>query len=471
MDKNIIPEQVNSVHLIAVCGTAMGALAAALKQIGLFVTGSDAGVYPPMSTFLKDRGIVVNEGFSGDNLAYGPDLVIVGNAVKKDNPEAVYVFETGLPYCSMPQAINRFMARGRRTIVVTGTHGKTTTSSIAAWLLYKAGLEPSFLIGGILKNFGSSYRVGNGRYMVIEGDEYDTAFFDKQPKFMHYRADIAIWTGAEFDHADIFKDFAHVRSAFDAFFSGIPEQGTLIGFGQDPNAGHLLENRRCRIKTYGSEMTDDWRLEAEPPMPPWNRFSVFCGSGRFGRFQMKLPGAHNRLNALSAIAAAASLGIGPEVIAEGLKTFEGIKRRQEIRGVKNGITVIDDFAHHPTAVRETIAAVRSVYPENRLIAVFEPRTNTSMRSVFQEVYPLSFEKADMVCVRKPPLLQKVPEGRRFSSQKLAEDLGKRGVNAGYFEDTEEIVGFLKDQAAFGDVILVMSNGGFDNIHERLLAVL
>ncbi|MFO7930799.1 MAG: Mur ligase domain-containing protein, partial [Desulfosalsimonas sp.] len=232
MDQNRIPANVGSVHLIAVCGTAMGALAAALKEMGLSVTGSDSGVYPPMSTFLKDRGICVTEGFSADNLSHGPDLVIVGNAVKKDNPEAVRVLETGLPFCSMPQAVNHFLARGSRSIVVTGTHGKTTTASIAAWLLYAAGCDPSFLIGGILNNFQSSYRVGNGGYMVIEGDEYDTAFFDKGPKFMHYPPDVAVWTGAEFDHADIFSDFDHVWSAFESFVSGIPEKSTLVAFGQ-----------------------------------------------------------------------------------------------------------------------------------------------------------------------------------------------------------------------------------------------
>ncbi|MFW5931091.1 MAG: UDP-N-acetylmuramate:L-alanyl-gamma-D-glutamyl-meso-diaminopimelate ligase [Desulfosalsimonas sp.] len=468
MNQNTIPGHVKSVHMIAVCGTAMGALAAALKEMGLSVTGSDDGVYPPMSTFLQQRGVCVNRGFSGDNLAYGPDLVIVGNAVRKDNPEAVRMLEAGLPFCSMPRAINRFLADGKKTLVVCGTHGKTTTASMAAWLLYEAGLDPSFLIGGILKNFGSSYRVGSGECMVIEGDEYDTAFFDKQPKFMHYRSDIAVWTGAEFDHADIFNDFEQVRSAFDAFFSQIPEQSILIGFGQDPNAQDLLENRRCRVETYGVEASDNWRLAAEAPLPPWNRFTVYRGSDLFGTFRMKLPGAHNRLNALGAIAAVSGLGIGPGAAAKGLETFEGIRRRQEIRGVKNGITVMDDFAHHPTAVRETVAAVRSVYPENRLIAVFEPRTNTSMRSVFQEAYPLSFDGADMVCVRKPPLLHKVPEDRRFSSRRLAEDLEKRGVSAAYFEETEGIIEFLVRQGAAGDVILVMSNGGFDNIHQRLL---
>lgn len=446
----------------------MGALAAALKEIGLAVTGSDTAVYPPMSTFLAERGIAVNEGFSADNLAYAPDLVIVGNAVKKDNPEAIRMLETGLPFCSMPEAINLFLAEGRRTIVVCGTHGKTTTASIAAWLLYAAGCDPSFLIGGILNNFSSSYRVGNGGYMVIEGDEYDTAFFDKAPKFMHYSPDVAVWTGAEFDHADIFNDFYQVRTAFDSFFSRIPEESTLIGFGQDPNASDLLGKRLCRVETYGTDFSDKWRLEASAPAPPWNRFSVFHNSAIFGSFRMKMPGAHNRLNALAAVAASAALGLGPEMIAKGLEGFAGIRRRQEIRGVRNGVTVIDDFAHHPTAVRETVSAVRSVYQENRIIAVFEPRTNTSMRNVFQEVYPSAFKEADMVCVRKPPLLHKVPENQRFSSEKLAGDIEKTGKKAHYFNDTEEIIKFLASEAEEGDIVLVMSNGGFDNIHERLL---
>ncbi|MFP4159938.1 MAG: UDP-N-acetylmuramate--L-alanine ligase [Desulfobacterales bacterium] len=472
MNQNKIPEKVESVHLIAICGTAMGALAAALKELGLAVTGSDKGVYPPVSTFLAEKGIAVNEGFSAGNLEYRPDLVIVGNAVRRDNPEAVGMLDLGLAFCSMPQAVNRFLARGKKTLVVCGTHGKTTTASIAAWLLYQAGCDPSFLIGGILNNFGSSYRVGGGRYMVIEGDEYDTAFFDKGPKFLHYRPDIAVWTGTEFDHADIFEDFYHVKSVFDVFFSGIAEQSRLIGYGQDPNAGEMLGSRRCMVETYGTDFHDTWRLEDEAPLPPWNRFSLYRGPELFAKLRMKLYGAHNRLNAAAAAAAAARFGISAGEIEKGMETFSGVRRRQEIRGVKNRITVMDDFAHHPTEVRETVSAVRSVYRENRLIAVFEPRTNTSMRTVFQQAYPSAFKEADLVCVRKPPLLHKVAGSPKFSSQRLAEDIEKQhGVNALYFEDTEGILDFLSQEACPGDIILVMSNGGFDNIHERLLELL
>lgn len=468
---NFIPEQVRSVHMIAVCGTAMGALAAALKEKGLSVTGSDTGVYPPMSTFLAGKGITVTQGFSGENLVYGPDLVVVGNAVRKDNPEVLKLAELGLPYCSMPQAINRFLVERKKAIVITGTHGKTTTSSLMAWLLQSAGLDPSFMIGGILANFNANYRVGYGDYVVLEGDEYDTAFFDKGAKFFHYSPEIAILTSVEFDHADIFRDLDHVKSTFDCFLSGMPEKSRLIAYDDDANIASLIENKRCKIETYGANNGSSWRLGRTWVEPPWNGFEVLQDGRMFGCFEMKLIGAHNRFNALSAVAAAADLGLPADVIAAGLKSFAGVKRRQEIRGIKNGVTVIDDFAHHPTAVRETINAVRAFFPENRLLAVFEPRTNTSMRRVFQDIYPDCFSGADIVCVRKPPLLGKVPEEERFSSDRLVEDLRQRGSDAHYFDDTDSIIAFVISAAKPGDTVLVMSNGGFDNIHERLLSAL
>jgi UDP-N-acetylmuramate: L-alanyl-gamma-D-glutamyl-meso-diaminopimelate ligase len=463
-----IPEQVASVHLIAICGTGMGALAAALKEMGYGVTGSDANVYPPMSTFLENRGIDVSHGFNPANLDYGPDLVIVGNAVRKDNPEAVAMMEAGLPYCSMPQAINHFLAGDKQTVVVCGTHGKTTTASMVAWLLASARCDPSFMIGGIVSNFGTNYRVGKGPYMVIEGDEYDTAFFDKSSKLLHYRPDVVVWTGAEFDHADIFNDIEQIRSVFDLYFSQIPPDRTLIGYGSDPAAGRLLSGRKCRVRTYGARKEDNWRVLPAPSMPGENKYSVYEGQRLFGTFKMSPPGAHNRLNALAAAAALSTLGISAEEIARGLKTFKGVKRRQEVRGVARGVTVIDDFAHHPTAVSETVQAIRSAYPEGRLIAVFEPRTNTSMRKVFQKVYPDAFKGADLICVRKPSLLHKVREDERFSSMQLAEDLRIQGMDAYCFENTDQIIDFVASRAESGDVVLVMSNGGFDNIHIRLI---
>ena len=468
LSRNWIPENVRTIHLIAVCGTGMGALACMLKDLGYQVTGSDQKVYPPMSDFLAQKGVAVCNGFQPENLAYGPDLVVVGNAVPRENPEAVKMFEMGLNFCSMPQALNHFVAADKKILLVSGTHGKTTTSSILAWLLLSAGFDPSFMIGGILNNFDSNYRLGNGDFVVIEGDEYDTAFFDKGPKFMHYNPEITILTSVEFDHADIFTDLRHVISIFDAFISGLSEDSLLIAFNKDDIIDRLLDNAKCRTERYGSQSGADWYLDQIAMEPPFTSFDVIKQGELLNTFKTALPGAHNLCNATAAIAVADRLMIPPDAIAHGLETFEGVKRRQEIRGEKRNITVMDDFAHHPTAVRETIKAVKDLYADRRLVAVFEPRTNSSMRSVFQQDYPLAFDAADVVCIRKPPLLEKIPVDDRFSSEQLVEDLKYRGKDARYFTDTEAIIDYLCETARPGDMILVMSNGGFDNIHERLL---
>ena len=468
MTNNRIPENTSKIHLIAVCGTAMGALACMLKDLGYEVTGSDRNVYPPMSDFLTQRGIKLIDGFDRDNIAYRPDLIVVGNAVTKDNPEVLGMQELGLNFCSMPQAVNRFAARGKKQILICGTHGKTTTSSIMAWILFKAGLDPSFLIGGILKNFNCNYRLGKGDHVVVEGDEYDTAFFDKGPKFLHYEPHAVALTGIEFDHADIFKDIDHILSAFDALVSGISEDSILLAFDGDSNVDGLIGGRKCRVEGYGDRPGSAWTL-GDIDIRQSETFFGVCKNGLLCKnFKTKMMGRHNLFNALAAIAIAVRLGVPVESIAEAIETFEGIKRRQELRGRKRGIRILDDFAHHPTAVRETINAVKPFCPDARLIAVFEPRTNTSMRNVFQDIYPLSFDRADLVCIRKPPLLKKIPRGERFSSEKLVEDLKQRGKDAHYFADTEGIIDFLEAEARPGDTILIMSNGGFDNIHERLL---
>jgi len=469
--KNTIPNNVKKIHLIAICGTGMGALACMLKDLGFEVTGSDQKIYPPMSDFLSHKRIKVAEGFNEDNISYGPDLVVVGNAVTKQNPEVVKMQNMGLHFCSMPQAINRFIADNKKRIIIAGTHGKTTTSSIVSWILYKAGLNPSFIIGGILKNFSSNYRLGNGEFIVIEGDEYDTAFFDKGPKFLHYDPFMAVLTSIEFDHADIFKDINQVRYAFDSFISGISNKGKLYVFDQDDNISDLIKGKKCHVEKYGKDTGSDWRLGAVSIDPPRSVVEIIKQGISFGTFKTELMGEHNLLNALSAIAIADSLMIPVDIISEALETFEGIKRRQEVRGQKRNITIIDDFAHHPTAVRETIRAVKPFYPDGRLVAVFEPRTNSSMRRVFQDIYPLSFDQADVICIRKPPLLEKIPPLDRFSSEKLVDDLNNRGKSAHYFPETESIINFLVKEARPGDVILIMSNGGFDNIHERLLKAL
>lgn len=468
LSKNRIPENVKKIHLIAICGTGMGALASMLNDMGFDVTGSDQKVYPPMSDFLLKKGIEVAEGFSEKNISYGPDLVIVGNAVRKDNPEVVKMYKMGLNFCSMPQAINRFAAAGKKQIIVTGTHGKTTTSSILAWILYKAGLDPSFMIGGILQNFNSNYRLGKGDYIVIEGDEYDTAFFDKGAKFLHYDPFMAVLTSVEFDHADIFKNMDHVRHTFDTFISGISQMSTIVAFEGDKNVKGLIRDRKCNVARYGRDKSSTWRLGKVFNELPWTFFEVIKKDKTFGTFKTKLVGEHNLLNALAVTAIADNMLIPKAVIAGALETFKGAKRRQEVRGKKRGITVVDDFAHHPTAVRETIRALKEVCPDGRLIAVFEPRTNSSMRKVFQNIYSISFDQADLICIRKPPLLDKVPETERFSSRKLVNDLKDRGNDAYYFSDTTSIIDFLFETARPGDLILIMSNGGFDNIHERLL---
>jgi UDP-N-acetylmuramate: L-alanyl-gamma-D-glutamyl-meso-diaminopimelate ligase len=465
---NSIPENVRKIHLIAVCGTGMGALACMLKNLGFEITGSDHKIYPPMSDFLVGQGVHIMDGFDAAHISAGTNLVIVGNAVTRENPEAKKMEQMGIPFCSMPQALNHFVARDKKTLVISGTHGKTTTASILAWMLYKAGLDPSYMIGGILQNFDSNFRLGGGGYMIIEGDEYDTAFFDKGPKFMHFRPAMTVLTSVEFDHADIFQDLNHVRTVFGGFLSRLDSTSLLLAFDGDENVKDLITQAHCRIEPYGHSDQSAWHLTNVQIDAPWSRFDLLKFGKPFGTFKTRLIGRHNLFNALPVIAIADHLGIPIEKISEALETFEGVKRRQQIRGQKNQITVMDDFAHHPTAVRETLEAVKSFYARKRLIAVFEPRTNSSMRNVFQDIYPQSFDFADCICIRQPPLLKKIPAAERFSSEQLVADLKKRGKDAHFFTDTDSIVEFLVRRAAPGDLILVMSNGSFDNIHEKLL---
>ena len=465
------PRDVRHIHLIAICGTGMGALAAMLKDLGYTVTGSDQNVYPPMSDFLAARGIAIFNGYRPENLDAGPDLVVVGNAVSRDNPEVQAMQARGMAYCSMPQAVNAYAAAGKRQIVITGTHGKTTTSSFIAWLLETAGLAPAFLIGGIVSNFESNYRAGRGGWIVLEGDEYDTAFFDKGPKFLHYQADIAVLTSIEFDHADIFSDLSAIKAAFAALIRRLPPDAVLIAHDRDANIAELLPQAGCTVVAYGQDTASPWSLGNIRIAPPHTHFEVFHHGRLFGAFKTPIIGEHNLNNLLAGIAVASRLNLDQGTMGKALATFRGVKRRQEIRGDKNGVLVIDDFAHHPTAVQATIAAVKAFYAGRRLIAVFEPRTNSSRRNIFQKSYPPAFAEADLTCVRRPPLLEKIPREIRFSSEHLVADLNRMGRQAFYFPDTDAIVDFLVTKARPGDVILVMSNGGFDNIHTRLLQAL
>ncbi len=462
-------EDIKRIHLVAACGTGMGTLACILKEMGYQVTGSDHNVYPPMSDFLEEKGVHLFSGFDPANISSDPektpDLVIIGNAVSRENPEAQAVLERKIPYLSMPQAVNKFIAADKKIILVTGTHGKTTTSSIMAHLLETAGLSPSFLVGGILKDFNSSFKIGAGEYMVIEGDEYDTAFFDKGPKFMHYDPHITIITGIEFDHADIFRDIDHIQDIFSAFVKKIKDKSHIIAYGDNPVLAQVLEDAAVSAETYGEN--GDWQFSDHISEDGITSARV---EGRDWDSQIITPmkGGHNLLNALSCIATAHKLGISKDMILKGLASFSGVKRRQEVRGIVKGITVMDDFAHHPSAVRETIAGVKPFYPQGRVVAVFEPRTNTSMRRFFQETYPAAFAKADMVCICNPCVTKNIPEGQRFSPAQLVADINGAGTLAHHFETPDQVIEFLVPELKENDLVLIMSNGGFDNIHERLL---
>ncbi len=464
----IVPGRIRHIHLMGICGTGMGSLAGMLREKGFRITGSDQAVYPPMSTFLEGLGIAVRLGYGPGNLDPTPDLVIVGNVITRANPEAQELIRLNLPCLSMPQALAHFFLEEKIPLVITGTHGKTTTSALLASLLDQAGLSPGFMVGGILKGYERNYQLGSGPYFVIEGDEYDTAFFDKGPKFLHYRPYYAVLTGIEFDHADIYPDLKSIQKAFARFIALLPEEGLLMIHGPDPRIREIIDRVSCPVETYGLEGDWDWQARNVRTHLLGSTFEVFRRGVFFRKFDSPLVGEHNALNTLSLIPILLHLGLSPEVIAAGITGFQGVHRRQELRGVKGGVTVIDDFAHHPTAVRLTLQALRDQYRGRRLIAVFEPRTNTSRRSVFQSEYPRAFEGADRIIIREPPDLARIPEGERFSSQKLVEDLRSLDRQADYFPDTDSILEFLSGELRRGDVVLIMSNGGFDNLHQRLL---
>lgn len=468
---NRIPDRINHVHFIAVCGTAMAAVACLMKEMGYRVSGSDTGVYPPISTFLADRGIEILSGYEPAHLDDRPDLIVVGNAVSRTNAEVLCARALGVPYCSMPQAIRHFAIGDKEALVVCGTHGKTTTSSLLSWILQNAGMDPSFIVGGIVRGFDSNYRLGKGHYIVLEGDEYDTAYFDKHAKFLHYPAYRAVITGIEYDHADIFPDIGGIRGAFSEFLDRVPREGRVYAFDTGEHLDAVLAGYRGDVERYGTRESSVWRLENLRSDAEGTTFEIVYRGSILGTFLSPLMGRHNAWNALSAIAVAWSLGLPVSAIQSALRSFPGVRRRQEVRGMVKGITVMDDFAHHPTAVRETLLAVRGRYPEGRLIAIFEPGTHTSMRAVFQDVFPGAFADADLILLRSPSRIAKVPEAERISVEKLVADLTSMGKPVRLFADTQAIVEEAAREAKPSDVLLVMSNGGFENIHERLMDAL
>lgn len=465
---NRFPDKINHIHIMGICGTGMGSLAGMLKDSGYAVTGSDENVYPPMSDFLASCNIQVQNGYRAENLAPRPDLVVVGNTIKKTNPEALALAELGIPYVSFPQALGQYFLSCKTSLVVTGTHGKTTTSSMLATLLHKAGLTPGFMVGGLVQAFGRNYNLGNSPYFVVEGDEYDTAFFDKGPKFLHYQPRIAIVTSIEFDHADIYADLEAIKLSFSKLMGIMPGDGCVVACFDSPVVKEITAAAQCTVLGYGMNGDADWLIRDLEITPEGTFFDVVHRGRLYSRCKSPMPGRHNALNALAVIAVLDRLGLDKDAITRGLSSFEGVRRRQEVRGVVNNITVIDDFAHHPTAVRETLDALKQAYTGHRLVAVFEPRTNSSRRQVFQKDYVSAFDKADVAVIREPVPLPDFPADQLFSSKQLAADLAGRGIEAYSFADTDGILAHLQTMLCPGDVVAILSNGGFDNIHTRLL---
>ena len=461
------------IHLIGICGTAMATVAALLKSRGHDVRGSDQNVYPPMSDFLAAEGIRTFTGYSADNITPDLDLVVVGNAISRGNPELEAVLERKVRYCSLPEIVREQFLWGARSVVVAGTHGKTTTTSLTGWLLTHGKLDPTILVGGIALNLGedgSSYRVGGGREFVIEGDEYDSAFFDKTAKFLKYLPDIAIINNIEFDHADIYATLDEVRLAFRRLVNLVPRNGLLLLGADSPDAAALVSAAVSPVETFGLAAEATWQAHDLLTRDGRTRFAVRRRGEPFGVFESPLLGVHNVRNALAAMAVGSFLGLGTTELAEGLRTFTGIKRRLETVGVARGVTILDDFAHHPTAVHETLSALRIGYPERRIWAVFEPRSASSCRRVFQDDFARAFGGADEVIVAAV-FRSSLPEAERLDAGRLVDDLRERGRSARHLPDNDEIIGTILREHRHGDVVVLMSNGGFGGIHRKLLHAL
>ena len=458
-----------SVHLIGICGTAMASLAGMLKLRGLDVRGSDSAAYPPMSTFLDSLGIPVLQPFSEQNLIPAPDLVVVGNAISRGNPELEYLLDQRLPFVSMPEVIHQEFIRGHNSLVIAGTHGKTTTTSMAAWIFEFAGRNPSFLVGGIAENFGSSFAVTDGKEFIIEGDEYDTAFFDKGPKFLHYFPDSVILTSVEFDHADIYRDLEAVKFAFTRLVNLVPRRGRIIAWDGSENVTECVGRAFCSVERYGFHPDSCWRIENVQYGATSTRWTVLHDGQHFADFDFSLAGEYNVLNATAAAALAYSYGIPPEAIAHALREFLSVKRRLEVRAEIDGITVIDDFAHHPTAIRATLTALRKRYTGRRLWAILEPRSNTLRRNVFQHELVKSLALADQVVIAS--VFSKTTDAlkpeERLDVHSVVAELNTRGVAAQQFPDVAAIISSIVPKLAAGDVVAILSNGGFDGIYEKL----
>jgi UDP-N-acetylmuramate: L-alanyl-gamma-D-glutamyl-meso-diaminopimelate ligase len=455
------------IHLIGICGTAMASLAGMLAERGFRVTGSDAAAYPPMSDFLHSLGIPISQPFAVVNLSPVPDLVVVGNAISRGNVELEHVLDQRIPFCSLPQLLHDEFLRGKEVLVVAGTHGKTTTTSMLSWIFEYAGAHPSFLIGGIAENFGRSFQLGDGKYFILEGDEYDTAFFDKGPKFLHYFPDAVILTSVEFDHADIYKDLDAVETSFERLVNIVPRRGRIVAFDSGESIERCVARAFCPVERYGTTAKAAWKiadLKFEAARTTW---TVLRNGAVWANFEFSLAGEYNVWNATAAAALAASYGITVDVIAGALKNFKSVKRRLEVKAEINGITIIDDFAHHPTAIAVTLNALRARYGGRRLWAILEPRSNTLRRNVFQNDLAKSLAIADEIVIANVFRSESIPESERLDIAAVASHIGNLGRRARVITDVESIVRIAAPEMRSGDVIAILSNGGFGGIYEKL----
>jgi UDP-N-acetylmuramate: L-alanyl-gamma-D-glutamyl-meso-diaminopimelate ligase len=464
------------IHLIGICGTAMASLAGMLQLQGHRVTGSDTAAYPPMSDLLADLKIPIHEPYSERNLDPRPDLVVVGNAISRGNIELEYVLDTRIPFCSMAAILHDEFLPGRESLVVAGTHGKTTTTSMLAWIYEVASrknpaLAPSFLIGGVAENFGTSFMVRSTRPFLLEGDEYDTAFFDKGPKFLHYFPDAIILTHVEFDHADIYSDLGAVKTAFKRLVNLVPRRGRIVAFGGSDNVSECVAKAFCAIEKYGFGSDCHWRMSNLRHEGSSTRWRLSRGDASFAEFTLPMAGEHNALNATAAAALAAGQGVTTEAIVEALATFKSVKRRLEVRGVVDGITIIDDFAHHPTAIRETLRALRESYTGRRIWAVLEPRSNTLRRNVFEGELVESLALAGRVVMAAVFKSESIAPAERLHPEHVVAALKARGTPAALFADADAIVEGIVSELKNGDVVVILSNGGFGNIYQKLPAAI
>ena len=458
------------IHLVGVAGTAMGSLAGLLQTAGYRVTGSDTEIYPPISTQLAELNIPVREGYRAANLDPAPDLVVIGNALSRGNEEIEAVLDRKLPYASLPETMRDLFLRGRETVVIAGTHGKTTVTSLASWIFHEAGLRPGFLIGGVPCNLPQSFAIGTGSHFILEGDEYDTAFFDKGPKFLHYRPDSVVLTSIEFDHADIYKDLAAVETAFHRLINLIPRRGCLIAQAESETVRRCVARAFCSIETFGFD-EGDWQARDISSTEQSTSFRVFRRGESLGPITMQQFGRHNMANALAAAAMASHYDVAWEAIRHALGTFQGVRRRMEIVGEAGGVLIVDDFAHHPTAIRETLRAARARFQGRRLWALLEPRSNTLRRSVFQQELVDALAGADHVVLAEVFRQDKIPPDQRLNPAQVRDELNRRGVASEFGGSADQIVEALANQLRPGDVVVAMSNGGFGGIHHKLLNAL